>query len=152
MTKTNEPYVVPEKYRPKPFIPKKGEFARDMRYLALSFLGLVAVFVGKYFLDFWLLPKLFPSLYPVSIGALLIWLISTIVVSFLALKFVSGMGIFYEIADTIYALIALIWPLDLYGLGTAVPVIVGVLMAWIVMRAIQWVMLWAFILIGFVKM
>ena len=152
MTKANEPYVVPDKYKPKPFVPKKGEFARDMRYLVLSFLGLVAVLVAKYFLDFRLLPMLFPALYPVSVGAIFIWLALTIVISFLALKFVSGFSIFYEIADAIYALMVLVWPLGLYGLGTVVPVIAGALIAWVIMYGIQRVMLWGFILVGFIKM
>ena len=152
MAKQYEKFVVPEKYRPRPFVKKKGETARDVKYLIGSFLGLVAVFVAKYFFDFWLLPRLFPDLFPASIGALLLWLASTLIFSIVALVFVSGIGIYYEIVDTIYALIVLIWPLGLYGLGTVVPVLFGVLIAWVVMRAIQWVLLWVMILIGLMKM
>ena len=152
MAKADEPYVVPDKYKPKPYVPKKGEFARDMRYLALTFLGLVAVFVAKYFLDFWLWPTLFPGLYPISVGAFLIWLASTIVISFLAIKFVSGLGYYYEIVDAIYALIVLAWPRGLYGMTDLTTAILGALIAWVTMRLIQRIMLWIFILVGFVRM
>ncbi len=144
-------YVPDEKYRPKATPPKKGAMARDIKYIILSFLGLIAVFVGKYFLDFHLLPIVFPDLYPISVGAVLLWLASTLIVSFLAIKFVSGFGILYVIIDAIYALLVLIWPLGLYGTAV-IPAIVVALISWVVMRFIQWAMLWIFILVGFVRM
>ena len=142
-------YVPDEKYKPKPA--PKGKPEKVWGFTVASFLGLMGIFVLKYLLDFLLLPKLFPDLYPLSVGAILVWLASTLIVSFLALKFVTRIGFFYEIADLFYVLLVLIWPLGLYGTGL-IPAFFVALIGWIVMRAIQWVMLWIFILVGFVRM
>ena len=143
-------YVPPDKYRPKPVNPNK-KVEKVWGFTVLSFLGLMATFAVKYVVDFLVLPKVFPDLFPFSIGALIVWLISSLLFIFLALKFISRMGFFYPVVFIVYAVLVWIFPMGLYGLAE-IPSFAGALLAYAVMCLIERVMLWIFILIGFVTM
>ena len=144
-------YVPPEKYRPKPANSNK-KVEKVWGFTVLSFFVLLGVFAVKYLVDFLLLPKIIPDLFPFSAGALILWFVSTIIFVFIALKFVSRIGFFYPFANLIYAVLAFAWPYGLYGLGDVVPVIVGLLIAYAIMALVERVMLWIFILVGFARM
>ncbi len=143
-------YVPDEKYRPKPRDPNQKP-EKVWGFTAVSFFGLWAIFAAKYALDFLLLPKLFPGAYPLSVGAIVAWTLSTIVVTVLSMMFVSGMGFFYPFADLVYAILVAIWPLGLYGSEFIPGFALALLMA-MIMYGIQRLVLWVVILIGFMKM
>ena len=147
---SDKKYVVPERYRPKPRDPNKKP-EKMWGCTVGSFFGLLGVFVGKYLVDFLLLPKLFPAWYPFSAAAIVAWLISTIVFTFVAMKFISGLIYFYYAADLVYAILVAIWPLGLYGAGVYMPgVLLAVLMAFM-LYFLQRIILWAVILWSFVR-
>ena len=151
MIDTDKPYVPPEKYRPKPFNPsKKPEKVKG--FTLVSFFVLLGVFLAKYFLDFHLLPALFPDIYPFSALAIVIWAVETILVSVISIKFISGFGYFYIPACLVYAIAVVIAPNGLFGFGDTIPAIVGGLIAYILTRLIQRIVLWIFIGLAFITM
>ncbi len=143
-------YTPPERYRPKKANPNK-KVEKVWGFSVLSFCGLLMIFVGKYLVDFLILPEIFSGLFPFSIGALIVWLISTLVFIFVALKFISRIGFFYPVAFIVYAVLVWAFPLGLYGLAS-VPPLAGALLMYAVMCLIERIMLWIFILVGFVRM
>ena len=151
MDKYAPSYTPPEKYRLKKPNPNK-KVEKVWGFTVLSFLILMAVFVVKYLVDFLLIPKIFPGLFPFSIGALLVWLASSLLFSFVALKFITRMGFFYPAADIVYAILVWAFPYGLYGLELIIPALAGAIIAYVILRIIQRVMLWIFILVGFVRM
>ena len=52
------PYVVPEKYQPKA-LNRNKKIEKVWGFSILSFLGLMATFIIKYFVDFWLFQNVF---------------------------------------------------------------------------------------------
>jgi hypothetical protein len=151
MIDTNKKYVPPEKYRPKPRDPnKKPEKVKG--FTVASFIALHIIFILKYLLDFVLLPHLFPDLYPLSVAAIIIWTIETIVVCTLCIKFVTGFGYFYIPAILVYSILIAIWPNNLYHFGVEIPAIVGGLIAYVASRLIERALMWFFIAISFITM
>lgn len=144
-------YVPDKKYRPKPTNPNK-KVEKVWGFTVLSFLALLAIFVVKYLVDFLLIPRIFPGLFPFSVGALLVWLVSSLLFSFIALKFITRMGFFYPAADIVYGILVWAFPCGLYGLESMLPALAGAMIAYVILRIIQRVMLWIFILVGFVRM
>ena len=102
--------------------------------------------------DFWILPRLFPDLYPFSAGAFIAWLISSLIVVTLTMKFITRFGYFYPVAQIIYALLVFIAPCELYGMTEWWGGIVGAVVSYIALDLIGRGILWIFILIGFVTM
>lgn len=151
MIDTDKPYVPPAKYQPKKFNPNKKP-AKVKGFTVASFFVLLSIFLAKYFLDFWLLPTIFPSVYPFSALAIIIWAAETILICTLTIKFVSGFGYFYIPACLVYAIAVAIAPNGLFGFGTVVPQIVGGLIAYVATRLIQRIILWIFIGIAFITM
>ena len=70
---------------------------------------------------------------------------------FLALKFISRIGFFYPVVFIVYAVLVWAFPMGLYGLAS-IPPLAGALLAYAVMCLVERVMLWIFILVGFVRM
>ena len=151
MIDTDKPYVPPAKYQPKKFNPNKKP-AKVKGFTVASFFVLLSIFLAKYFLDFWLLPTIFPSVYPFSALAIIIWAAETILICTLTIKFVSGFGYFYIPACLVYAIAVAIAPNGLFGFGTVIPQIVGGLIAYVATRLIQRIILWIFIGIAFITM
>ena len=151
MVDIDKKYTPPEKYKPKSFNPyKKPEKVKG--FTVASFTVLMILSVLKYLLDFLLLPKLFPDLYPISTGAIVIWVVETIIFCGLCLKFVTGFGYFYILAFLIYAILVAIWPNELFGIGVAFPSIVGAAIAYAASRIIQQLLLLLFIAFSFITM
>ena len=150
MTDTNKPYVPPEKYRPKPFNPNKKP-EKVPSFTVLSFLGLIAVYVAKYCIDFLLMPALFPN-YNMPVFAVTFWIIETIIITFLCIKFITGFGYFYIPACLVYAILVWIWPNGIFGFGEIMPAIAGAGIAYAASRIIERVEIWLFILVGFIRM
>ena len=144
-------YMPDEKYKPKVANPHK-KVEKVWGFTALSFLGLLTTFVVKYLVDFLLIPQLLSELFPFSAGALVIWIVSSLFFSFVALKFITRMGFFYPVADVGYAVLVWVFPRGLYGLDIFLPAFAGAIIAYVVLRIIQRAMLWIFILVGFVRM
>lgn len=142
-------YVPDEKYRPKLHAPQKPE--KVWGFTAASFLGLLAVFAAKYAVDFLLLPRLFPDIYPFGIWAVVVWVVTTIVFSLASMKLITGMGFFYPFADLVYAILVAIWPFGLYGAEYIPGFVLAVIMG-VIMYALQRAILWVLILIGFTKL
>ena len=148
MIDTDKPYAPPEKYKPKAFNPnKKPEKVKG--FTVISFCVLQGIYLAKYFLDFHLLPQLFPGLYPFSTGAIILWIIETIAVTALCIKFVSGFGWFYLPACLIYGIAVAICPNNLFGFSTAIPAILGGLIAYAASRIIEHATMWVFMIIYF---
>lgn len=142
-TKGASGYKPPEKYRPKPAGPKpKPE--KVPGFTVASFFGLWAIFAVKYVVDFLLLPKLLPDIYPLSVWVIVVWAISTLVFSFVSIEFVSGFSFFYPFANLIYVVLAAIWPFDLYGAeylpGFLIAALMGLIM-YGVQRGILWILI-----------
>ena len=150
MTNTDKPYVPPEKYRPKPFNPNKKP-EKVPGFTVLSFLGLIAVYVAKYCIDFLLMPALFPN-YNTPVFAVTFWIIETIIITFLCIKFITGFGYFYIPACLVYAILVWIWPNGIFGFGEIMPAIAGAGIAYAASRLIERVEMWLFILVGFIRM
>lgn len=151
MVDTDKPYVPPAKYQPKKFNPnKKPEKVKG--FTVASFFVLIGIFLAKYFLDFLLLPTLFPGFYPFSALAISIWAVETIVVCALTIKFISGFGYFYIPACLVYAIAVAIAPNGLFGFGDSIPAIVGGLIAYVATRLIQRIIIWIFIGLAFITM
>lgn len=155
MTNNNDKYapsyVAPEKYRPKAPNPNK-KVEKVWGFTVLSFIGLLATFVVKFLVDFFLLPEIFSNLYPFSVGAVVIWFVSSLLFIFVALKFITRIGFFYPVAFVLYAILVWAFPNGIYGLDTVIPALGGAIIAYVVLRIIQRIMLWIFILVGFVTM
>lgn len=150
MASKDAKYVVPERYRPKPRDPNKKP-EKLWGCTAGSFFGLLGAFVGKYLVDFLLLPKLFPAWYPFSAAAVIAWLVSTIIFTFVSMKFISGLIYFYYAADLVYVLLVAIVPRDLYGAGDYLPrVLLAVAMA-AVLYFLQRILLWLLIIWSFIR-
>jgi hypothetical protein len=150
MTDTNKPYVPPEKYRPKPFNPNKKP-EKVPGFTVLSFFGLIAVYVAKYCIDFLLMPALFPN-YNTPVFAITFWIVETIIVTFLCIKFITGFGYFYIPACLVYAILVWIWPNGIFGFGEIMPAVAGAGIAYAASRIIERVEMWLFILVGFIRM
>ncbi len=144
-------YVAPEKYRPKAPNPNK-KVEKVWGFSVLSFMGLMAIFVVKYLIDFWIFPNAFKDLYPMSVGAIILWFVSSLLFIFLALKFITRMGFFYPAAFILYGVLVWALPNGMFGLEGTMQSLALALVMYVLMRIIQRAMLWIFILIGFVKM
>lgn len=144
-------YVAPEKYRPKAPNPNR-KVEKVWGFSILSFLGLMAIFIIKYFVDFWLFQNVFKDLYPMSVGAVTLWITSSLFFIFLALKFVTRIGFFYPAAFMLYGVLVWALPNGMFGIGDSMQSLILATIMYILMRIIQRMMLWAFVLIGFVKM
>ena len=144
-------YTPPEQYRPKPFNPnKKPEKVKG--FTVASFIALQIVFIIKYLLDFLLLPHLFPELYPFSVIAIIIWVISTILVCALSIKFITGFGYFYIPACLFYAICVAIWPNNVFYFGTEIPSLLGAIITYAGNRIIERIIMWISIAISFITM
>ena len=151
MIDVDKKYTPPEKYKPKAFNPnKKPEKVRG--FTVASFTVLMILSVLKYLLDFLLLPKLFPDLYPISTTAIVIWVVETIIFCSLCIKFVTGFSYFYILAFLLYAILVAIWPNELFGIGVAFPSIVGAIIAYAASRIIEQLLLLLFIALSFIRM
>lgn len=131
---------------------KKKKPEKVWGFTVASFFALLAIYAFKYALDFLILPKLFPQFYPYSWGALIAWLLSTIIVTVAAMLWISRFGWFYPIANLVYVVLALIWPLGLYGMGDFWHPLVAVIVGGVAMDIIQQIILWIFIFVGFARM
>ena len=150
MIDTYKKYVPPAKYAPKKFNPnKKPEKVRG--FTVLSFFALIAIYAGKYCIDFLLLPAIFPN-YNTPPIAVTFWIIETIIITFLCIKFVTGFGYFYIPACLIYAVLVWIWPNGIFGFGDIMPAAAGAAIAYVASRIIERIEMWLFILAGFVRM
>ena len=150
MIDTDKKYVPPAKYAPKKFNPnKKPEKVRG--FTVLSFFALIAIYAGKYCIDFLLLPAIFPN-YNTPPIAVTFWIIETFIITFLCIKFVTGFGYFYIPACLIYAVLVWIWPNGIFGFGDIMPAAAGAAIAYAASRIIERIEMWLFILIGFIKM
>ena len=147
---TDKKYVPPAKYQPKPFNPNKKP-AKVQGFTVASFCALQLIFLAKYFLDFQLLPRLFPSIYPFSAAAVIVWIIETIIVITLCIRFVSGFGYFYIPACIIYAVGVMIAPNELFGFGAIIPAFLGGIIAYTASRIIEHAIMWIFIIRSFVR-
>lgn len=150
MIDTDKPYVPPAKYKPAKFNPNKKP-EKVPGFTVLSFLGLIAIYVAKYCVDFLLMPALFPN-YNAPAFAVTFWIIETIVITFLCIKFVTGFGFFYIPACLVYAILVWIWPNGIFGFGEIMPAVAGAGIAYAASRIIERVEMWLFILVGFIKM
>lgn len=151
MASNEQKYTPPAKYQPKAFNPnKKPEKVRG--FTVLSFFALMAAYIVKFLLDFLLLPTLFPNLYPLSPAAIIIWCADTVIITFIAIKFITGFGYFYIPACLIYAICVAIWPNNVFYFGSAIPAIVGGLITYVASRTIERIEMWLSILIGFITM
>lgn len=121
-------------------------------FTVVSFLSLLGVFVAKYFVDFLLLPAIFPQFYPSSGMAFVLWLITSLVATVAAMLWITRFGHFYPVADILYAIIVAIWPLGLYGTAEFWPAILAAFAAALILWVIQRIVLWIFIIIGFITM
>ena len=144
-------YVVPEKYQPK-VLNRNKKIEKVWGFSILSFLGLMATFIIKYFVDFWLFQNVFKDLYPMSVGAVTLWITSSLFFIFLALKFVTRIGFFYLAAFMLYGVLVWVLPNGMFGVGSSTQSLILATIMYILMRIIQRMMLWVFVLIGFVKM
>ena len=144
-------YVVPEKYQPK-VLNRNKKIEKVWGFSILSFLGLMATFIIKYFVDFWLFQNVFKDLYPMSVGAIILWITSSLFFIFLALKFVTRIGFFYPVAFMLYGVLVWVLPNGMFGIGDSMQSLILATIMYILMRIIQRMMLWIFVLIGFVKM
>lgn len=151
MIDTNKPYVPPAKYQAKKFNPNKKP-AKVKGFTVASFLVLLAVFLAKYFIDFLLLPALFPDLYPISVAAIVIWVIETIIFLVISIQFITGFGYFYIAAALVYAIPILIYSNGLFGFGTEIPIFLGALIAYAATRLLERIIMWVFIGISFITM
>ena len=131
---------------------EKRKVEKVWGFTVASFFGLLATYAGKYVLDFWILPRLFPDLYPFSTGAFIAWLISSLVVVALSMKFITRFGYFYPVAQIIYALLVFIAPCGLYGMTEWWMAAIGALISYFALDLIGRGILWIFIIIGFVTM
>ena len=131
---------------------EKRKVEKVWGFTVASFFGLLATYAGKYVLDFWILPRLLPDLYPFSTGAFIAWLISSLVVVALSMKFITRFGYFYPVAQIIYALLVFIFPCGLYGMTEWWMAAIGALVSYFALDLIGRGILWIFIIIGFVTM
>ena len=131
---------------------EKRKVEKVWGFTVASFFGLLATYAGKYVLDFWILPRLLPDLYPFSVGAFIAWLISSLVVVALSMKFITRFGYFYPVAQIIYALLVFIFPCGLYGMTEWWMAAIGALVSYFALDLIGRGIHWIFIIIGFVTM
>ena len=150
MIDTDKPYTPPAKYKAPKFNPNKKP-EKVPGFTALSFFVLIAIYVAKYCIDFLLMPAIFPG-YNTPVFAVTFWIIETIIVTFLCIKFVTGFGYFYIPACLVYAILVTIWPNEIFGFGAIIPAIAGGAIAYVASRAIERLEMWLFILVGFVRM
>ena len=150
MIDTDKPYTPPAKYKAPKFNPNKKP-EKVPGFTVLSFFILIAIYIAKYCIDFLLMPTIFPG-YNTPAFAVTFWIIETIIVTFLCIKFVTGFGYFYIPACLIYAILVAIWPNEIFGFGTVIPAIAGGAIAYVASRAIERLEMWLFILVGFVRM
>lgn len=121
-------------------------------FTVASFFGLIGVFVAKYLIDFLVLPAIFPQFYPSTGMAFVLWLITSLVATVAAMLWITRFGYFYPVADIVYAIIMAIWPLGLYGTAEFWPAILAALAAAVILWVIQRLVLWIFIIVGFITM
>jgi hypothetical protein len=84
--------------------------------------------------------------------AITYWIIETIVITALCIKFVTGFGYFYIPACLIYALCVTIYPNGIFGFGVVMPAIAGGVIAYITSRAIEKIEMWLFFAVSIIKM
>jgi hypothetical protein len=147
---TNKKYTPPAKYQPKPRDPNKKP-EKVPGFTVLSSLALIAIYIGKYCIDFLLMPALFSN-YNTPAFAVTFWIIETIIITFLCIKFITGFGYFYIPACLVYAILVWIWPNGIFGFGEIMPAIAGAGIAYVASRIVERVEMWLFILAGFVRM
>ncbi len=150
MIDTDKKYIPPAKYKPKEFNPNKRP-EKVPGFTALSFFTLIAIYIIKYCIDFLLMPALFAN-YNTPPFAITFWVLETILITFICIKFVTGFGYFYIPACLVYAILVVIWPNGIFGFGIAMPAIAGAAIAYVASRIIERIEMWLFIIIGFIKM
>ena len=84
--------------------------------------------------------------------AFVLWLITSLVATVAAMLWITRFGYFYSVADIVYAIIMAIWPLGLYGTAEFWPAILAALAAAVILWVIQRLVLWIFIIVGFITM
>ena len=150
MIDTDKKYTPPAKYTPKKFAPNKKP-EKVPGFTVLSFLVLIAIYIIKYCIDFLLMPALFAS-YNTPPFAVTFWIIETIIITFLCIKFVTGFGYFYIPACLVYAILVGLWPNGIFGFGDIIPAAAGAAIAYAASRIIERIEMWLFIIAGFIKM
>ena len=150
MIDTNKPYTPPAKYEAPKFNPNKKP-AKVPGFTVLSFFVLIAIYVAKYCIDFLLMPAIFPG-YNTPVFAVTFWIIETIIITALCIKFVTGFGYFYIPACLIYAILVTIWPNGIFGFGVYLPAIVGGAIAYAASRLIERIEMWIAIGLSFIRM
>lgn len=150
MIDTNKPYTPPAKYEAPKFNPNKKP-AKVPGFTVLSFFVLIAIYVAKYCIDFLLMPAIFPG-YNTPVFAVTFWIIETIIITALCIKFVTGFGYFYIPACLIYAILVTIWPNGIFGFGTYLPAIAGGAIAYAASRLIERAEMWIAIGLSFIRM
>ncbi len=150
MTKTYQELVEEgrrKKHNPAP----KGKPEKVWGFTVGAFFGMLAVYVIKFLVDFLLIPKLFPDLFPVSWGAVGIWLATSVIFTVISFQFITRFGWFYLVAAILYALLVLFFPMGLYGTAETAPIVIAVV-AGVILDLIQRIILWIYIGIGFITM
>ena len=150
MIDTDKPYTPPAKYQAPKFNPNKKP-EKVPGFTVLSFFILTAIYAAKYCIDFLLMPTLFQS-YNTPPFAVTFWIIETIVITALCIKFVSGFGYFYIPACLVYAALVSIWPNGIFGFGVVMPAIAGGAIAYAASRLIEKIEMWIFIGASFLRM
>ena len=150
MIDTNKPYTPPAKYEAPKFNPNKKP-AKVPGFTVLSFFVLIAIYVAKYCVDFLLMPAIFPG-YNTPVFAVTFWIIETIIITALCIKFVTGFGYFYIPACLIYAILVTIWPNGIFGFGVYLPAIAGGAIAYAASRLIERAEMWIAIGLSFIRM
>ena len=150
MIDTDKPYTPPAKYEAPKFNPNKKP-AKVPGFTVLSFFVLIAIHVAKYCIDFLLMPAIFPG-YNTPVFAVTFWIIETIIITGLCIKFVTGFGYFYIPACLVYAILVTIWPNGIFGFGTIMPAIAGGAIAYAASRLIERAEMWIAIGLSFIRM
>ena len=150
MIDTNKPYTPPAKYEAPKFNPNKKP-AKVPGFTVLSFFVLIAIYIAKYCIDFLLMPAIFPG-YNTPVFAVTFWIIETIIITALCIKFVTGFGYFYIPACLIYAILVTIWPNGIFGFGVYLPAIAGGAIAYAASRLIERAEMWIAIGLSFIRM
>lgn len=150
MIDTDKPYTPPAKYKAPKFNPNKKP-EKVPGFTVLSFFILIAIYIAKYCIDFLLMPAIFPG-YNTPTFAVTFWIIETIIITFLCIKFVTGFGYFYIPACLVYAILVTIWPNGIFGFGVYLPAIAGGVIAYAASRLIERIEMWIAIGLSFIRM
>ncbi len=131
--------------------PKRKKPEKVWGFTVLSFFAMLGVYAAKFFVDFCVLPNMFPDWYPFSIYAMIAWIATAAVATIISVQFITRFGFFYPVADIMYALFILLWPMGLYGTANWPDAIVALLAAFL-LDVIQRAVLWIYIAIDFMRM